>query len=66
MWPKILYDVSEYTALRERRMLLPERQARKALASLRKDLGGKCSWTTFPGSTTSSDPSTRTGAKGTG
>lgn len=40
MWPRVLYDVSEYTALGER-MLLPERQARKALASLRKDLGWK-------------------------
>ena len=34
-WPKVLYDISEYTALGER-MLLPERRARKALASLRK------------------------------
>ncbi len=40
MWPKVLYDISEHTALGER-MLLPERQARKALASLRKDLEWK-------------------------
>ena len=47
MWPRVLYDVSEYTALGER-MLLPERQARKALASLRKDLGGKVSLDDLP------------------
>jgi len=37
VWPKVLYDFTEYTALRER-MLLPKRQALKAIASLRKDL----------------------------
>ena len=46
-WPKVLYDLSEYTAVRER-VLLPERRARKALASLRKDLGWKVSLADLP------------------
>lgn len=47
MLPKVLYDVSEYTALGER-ILLPKRHARKALASLRKDLGWKVSLDELP------------------
>lgn len=47
MWPKVLYDVSEYTALGER-ILLPKHHARKALTSLRKDLGWKVSLNELP------------------
>lgn len=47
MLPKVLYDVSEYTALGER-ILLSKRHAKKALASLRKDLGWKVSLDELP------------------